>query len=107
MDFLEYFEMGGFDEYFEEVEIDDTQKPKKSKETQSIDEGLIEVLFKTLRTNLKVNVAGMLIYFRWEWMNNKTFFTNRMKKSTFAAMMKWLRDIEKGVFPEETEEEEK
>ena len=86
MDFLKYFESG------EEtpIEIDDTFDEKKE---QVIDEGLVDVLFSTIRTNLKTNVSGPLIYFRWEWMNTKTFFTLRIKKTTLKNFLKWLNGI--------------
>ena len=86
MDFLKYFESG------EEtpIKIDNTFDEKKE---QVIDEGLVDVLFSTIRTNLKTNVSGPLIYFRWEWMNTKTFFTLRIKKTTLKNFLKWLNGI--------------
>lgn len=88
MDFIEYYETGE-----ETPELEENELHKR----QVIDEGLVEVLFKTIRTNLKVNVTGPLIYFRWEWMNSKTFFTLRIKKKTFKSFMDWLRKIEEEV----------
>jgi len=85
MNFVEYYESGEEDVIGE-------------KERQIIDEGLIDVLFSTLRTNMKVNVSGPLIYFRWEWMNSKTFFSLRIKKKTFKSLLEWLKRIENDAF---------
>ena len=93
MDFVEYYETG--EESPEEMR--DITPDQESKH-QIIDEGLIEVLFKTFRTNMKVNVSGPLIYFRWEWMNTKTFFTLRIRKKTFQDLMTWLKRIENDAF---------
>lgn len=90
MDFIRYYETG------EET----PEKTDETHNTQIIDEGLIEVMFKTFRTNMKVNVSGPLIYFRWEWMNSKTFFTLRIKKSTFKDFMSWMKRIESDAFGE-------
>lgn len=82
MDFSEYFNTG-------------EENPVESKDsnTQVIDEGLVDVLFSTIRTNLKTSVSGPLIYFRWEWMNTKTFFTMRIKKKTLQSFLEWLNGI--------------
>jgi hypothetical protein len=91
MDFVEYYNTGE-----ETPEMEDSQ----SEHNQVIDEGLIEVLFKTFRTNMKVNVSGPLIYFRWEWMNTKTYFTLKIRKKTFKGLMEWLKRIEEDAFDE-------
>lgn len=93
MDFGEYYESGE-----ESPELGRDITPTSDSDHQIIDEGLVEVLFKTFRTNMKVNVSGPLIYFRWEWMNTKTFFTLRIKKKTFQDLMSWLKRIEEDAF---------
>jgi hypothetical protein len=90
MNFTEYYASGE-----ESPELEGSNSEHKV-----IDEGLVDVLFTTLRTNLKTNVAGPLIYFRWEWMNTKTFFTLRIKKSTFKSFMDWMKRIEADAFEE-------
>ncbi len=71
-----------------------TQEEKDEEgNTQSIDEGLVDVVFKTFRTNMKTSVAGSLIYFKWEWVNTKTFFTVRVKRSTLQGLVDWLNNI--------------
>ena len=99
MDFVEYYETG---EESPETSEDSSEGQINSNTTpnQVIDEGLVDVMFKTFRTNMKVNVSGPLIYFRWEWMNTKTFFTLRIKKKTFRGLMDWLRKIESDAFDE-------
>ena len=78
MDFTEYHETG---------------QEQPNEEKQVIDEGLVDVMFSTLRTNMKTSVSGPLIYFRWEWMNTKTFFTLRIKKKTLKDFLSWLNGI--------------
>ena len=79
MDFREYYETG-------------EESPDKN-ETQVIDEGLVDVAFQTIRSAMKTSVAGPLIYFRWEWMNTKTFFTMRIKRKTLVAFSEWINGI--------------
>ena len=78
MDFMEYHETG-------------EESPDKNKQT--IDEGLVDVMFATIRSNMKTSVSGPLVYFRWEWMNTKTFFTLRIKKTTLRDFLSWLNGI--------------
>jgi len=82
LDFVEYFESG--EEEPELIEEDSTH----------INEGLVDVIFKTFKTNMKVNVSGQLIYFKWEWILNKTFFTIRVRRKTLDNFVKWLQDIQ-------------
>ena len=91
-------EIMDFTEYYSSGEESPEETPEESRDTKVIDEGLVDVLFSTLRTNLKTNVSGPLIYFRWEWMNTKTFFTLRIKKNTFKSFMDWMRRIEADAF---------
>ena len=42
---------------------------------------------------MKTSVAGSLIYFKWEWVNTKTFFTVRVKRSTLQGLVDWLNNI--------------
>ena len=79
LDFMEYFATG-------------EENPEK-KEAQIIDEGLVDVIFKTMRTNIKTSINGPLVFFKWEWMNNKTFITIRVKKATLESFLKWLNGI--------------
>lgn len=83
MDFNEYYETGEENPKQEEI----------VKETQILDEGLVDVVFQNIRTAMKTSVAGSLIYFRWEWMNTKTFFTMRIKRKTLVAFSEWLNNI--------------
>ena len=84
MDFKEYYGSG------EESPVTQEELPR---ETQVIDEGLIDVVFKTIRTAMKTSTAGPLIYFKWEWMNTKTFFTMRIKRKTLIEFSEWLNKI--------------
>jgi len=72
---------------------------KSSEKTffSDLNEGLIDVIFKTIKTNLKVNVQGELIYFRWEWILSKTFFSVRVRKGTFYSFVEWVNKIKKFV----------
>jgi len=92
MDFINYFETGEeepIETKLESVpELLDTDKGNTE-----IHEGLIDVIFSSFRTNLKTSVSGQLVYFRWEWTNNKTYFTMRIKKSTFTKFVDWLVKI--------------
>jgi len=62
-----------------------------------VNEGLIDVIFKTFKTNMKVSVSGNLVYFRWEWLANKTFLTLRVKKTTLDSFISWIKDIQNFV----------
>lgn len=64
-----------------------------SEDKMDLNEGLVDVVFKTLKTNMKVNVQGNLIYFKWEWIMNKTFFTMRVRKSTLKGFRDWINKI--------------
>lgn len=82
MNFTDYF-ASGEEEPFEE----------SNQNTQVIDEGLVDVVFKTLKTALKTSVKGPLVFFKWEWMQSKTFFTLRIKKKTLIEFHAWLGTI--------------
>lgn len=112
MDFIEYFETGeetpepadslSMTDYHNSEFIVDTENDSLSitdknvsEEKLDLNEGLVDVIFKTLKTNMKVNVQGNLVYFRWEWLLNKTFFTIRMRKSTLDGFVNWITKIQK------------
>jgi hypothetical protein len=69
----------------------------ESVEQTEINEGLVEVLFKNLKTSTKVSVSGNLVYFRMELMDTKTFFTIRVKRSTLESFVNWVSNILKDV----------
>lgn len=64
-------------------------------DSTDINEGLVDVIFSNLKTNLKVNVSGNLIYFRWEWMGDKTMINVRMRMTTLDKMISWLQEIQR------------
>ena len=90
---MDFFDLITEDEdYIDDIENEKNESKKGSK-SQVINEGLVDVMFKTFRTNLKTSVSGSLVYFRWEWVNTKTFFTVRIKKSTLQSLVDWLNGI--------------
>ena len=91
LDFMEYFDTG------EENPIEPEEH-----QGQIIDEGLVDVIFKSLKTNLRTKVRSSYIYFRWEWMGEKTVFSLKIRKTTLEDMLEWLNEI---IYENKDEEE--
>lgn len=62
-----------------------------------IDEALVDVLFKTLRMNLKTHVTGEVIEFKLYITDNKSLFSLRVRKNTFKEFISWVNSIDKEV----------
>ena len=91
LDFAEYYNSG--EETPDEIDVV-TEMIRDNKESTDINEGLVDVLFKTLKTNMKVSVTGNLIYFKWEWIANKSLFTIRVRKKTLDGFVQWITMIQ-------------
>ncbi len=91
-----------YEEMIEEAKKDDfvssdITHPITENELEGMNEGLVDVIFKNLRTNMKTVVAGPLIYFKWEWILSKTLFTIRVRRDTFNGFVEWINSIQKYV----------
>jgi len=74
------------EEYFE----GDVQEVK---EGAVINEEMVEVIFSTIKSSFKVNVSGNLIYFRFEFISDRSLFTLRVRKDTFKKFFAWFSRI--------------
>ena len=62
-----------------------------------LNETLVDVMFKTMRMNLKTNVSGDIIEFKLYLTDSKSLMTFRVRKNTFRNFISWINDIDKEV----------
>lgn len=60
---------------------------------QKIDENLVDIIFKTIKMNLKTTVSGALIEFKFNLTESKSFIYFRVRKNTFDDFVKWINKI--------------
>ncbi len=62
-----------------------------------INEGLVEVLFKTFRSSIQVRDMGTIVEFKLMFTETKTFFSLKVRKNTLKDFRDWFEKIYKEV----------
>ncbi len=62
-----------------------------------LNETLIDVMFKTFKTQIKTTVTGNVIEFRLYVTESKSIFSVKIKKDTFMSMYEWMTNVKEDV----------
>ena len=62
-----------------------------------LNETLIDVMFKTFKTQIKTTVSGNIIEFRLFVTDSKSIFSVKIRLDTFKEIFKWMSDINKDL----------
>ena len=58
-----------------------------------IDEGLVDVMFKTFKSSIQVRDIGTIVEFKIGFTESKTFFSLKIRKNTLKDLKEWLDKI--------------
>lgn len=58
-----------------------------------IDEGLVDVMFKTWRSSIQVRDMGTIVEFRIGFTESKTFFSLKIRKNTLDDFVEWINKV--------------
>lgn len=58
-----------------------------------IEEGLVDVMFKTWRSSIQVRDLGNIIEFKFLFTESKTFFSLKIRKNTLQEFKDWFDKI--------------
>jgi hypothetical protein len=84
----------GVEEYLQgEVKVEEVSPTEPKSNGTEINEELVEVIFSTIKSSFKVNLSGNLVFFRFEFISDRSLFTLRVRKSTFVKFFEWMSRI--------------
>lgn len=58
-----------------------------------LNETLIDVMFKTFKTQIKTTVTGNIIEFRLFVTDSKSLFSVKIRKDTFKEIFAWINQV--------------
>jgi len=64
---------------------------------EKIDESLVDVMFKTFRSNIQVRDLGVIVEFRFGFTETKTILSLKIRKNTLRDIKEWFDKIIVGV----------
>ena len=70
---------------------------EKMENKTEINEGLVDVLFKTFRSSIQVRDMGTIVEFKIMFTESKTFFSLKIRKNTLDEIHDWFMKIYKEV----------
>jgi len=62
-----------------------------------LNETLIDVMFKTFKTQIKTTVTGNIIEFRLFITDSKSAFSVKIRKDTFNSMFEWMTNVKEDM----------